>query len=213
MVNGIRKIYGDGSVCILTSTNMEALQVMGLLKKYGIRAKLIQSNDNFDLYNLAEIRIFLKRIEKNLSTPVIDEESWEDAKNAMVTYYKNSANLELCLKMLEAFELANRKKYKSDFELFLHESRLFYNGNLFDKFITEDVSFFTDYTFYEKPDEILVQLTHRDLYLDFFKKQKPLINRTISGEKLLIREKGLSMEYSGSEYPIILPDIYFRRNK
>ncbi len=51
-----------GSVCILTNTNDEALRVVGLLKKKGIRAKLIQSNDGFDLYNMIELRFFMKGV-------------------------------------------------------------------------------------------------------------------------------------------------------
>lgn len=37
----------------------EALQITGLLVKNGMQAKLIQSNDGFNLYNLLEVRIFL----------------------------------------------------------------------------------------------------------------------------------------------------------
>ena len=111
-----------GSVCILTNTNDEALRVVGLLKKKGIRAKLIQSNDGFDLYNMIELRFFMKKIMKRLETPIIPDELWEEARDRMTMVYKDSSNLALCLAVLEAFALANRRKYRSDLEVFLHES-------------------------------------------------------------------------------------------
>ena len=60
------RVRDRGSVCILTNTNDETLRVVGLLKKKGVRAKLIQSNDGFDLYNMIELRFFMKRITKEL---------------------------------------------------------------------------------------------------------------------------------------------------
>ena len=47
-----------GTTCVLTKTNEEALQITGLLSKNGMPAKLIQTNDGFSLYNLAEVRFF-----------------------------------------------------------------------------------------------------------------------------------------------------------
>ncbi|MDE7478732.1 MAG: RecQ family ATP-dependent DNA helicase, partial [Lachnospiraceae bacterium] len=117
-------VSGKGTVCILTNTNDEALRVVGLLKKKGIRAKLIQSNDGFDLYDMIEIRFFIMQIEKNLTTPIIPEEIWKEAKNRMETVYEGSSNFALCMVILEAFEQANIKKYKSDLEVFLHESKI-----------------------------------------------------------------------------------------
>ena len=113
-----------GTVCILTSTNNEAYCVVGLLKKKGIGAKLIQSSDGFDLYNMLEIRYFMKKIEKDLATPIISDEKWEEAKNRLIQFYGQSSNLALCLTILEVFEQSNKKKYKSDLETFLHESKL-----------------------------------------------------------------------------------------
>ena len=47
-----------GSTCILTKTNEEALQITGRLLKNQVKAKLIQTNDSFNLYDLKEIRYF-----------------------------------------------------------------------------------------------------------------------------------------------------------
>jgi len=51
-----------GSVCILTRTNEEALQINALLSDRGISSRLIQSNDGFALSDLVEIRWFTERI-------------------------------------------------------------------------------------------------------------------------------------------------------
>ncbi len=51
-----------GTTCVLTKKNDEALQITGLLVKNGLQAKLIQSNDGFNLYNLLEVRFFLSSL-------------------------------------------------------------------------------------------------------------------------------------------------------
>ena len=54
LVESILSDKPTGSTCILTVTNYEALQVTGLLINNGMKAKLIQSNEGFNLYNLLE---------------------------------------------------------------------------------------------------------------------------------------------------------------
>ena len=255
------KVRDKGSVCILTNTNDETLRVVGLLKKKGIRAKLIQSNDGFDLYNMIELRFFIKKITKELATPVISQELWDAAKDSMASVYRNSSNLALCLAILEAFSLANERKYRSDLEMFLHESNiedfivgdkhdvvvstmhkskgrefdevvmmldhvsfdtderkrllyvgitrakkdlyLFYNNKAFDRFITGKVRAQVDSTLYGRPDEILIQLTHRDIHLGFFKDKKTLIQRTLCGTSLLTGADGLSVVQDGKTIQIV----------
>ena len=58
-VNDIISTDLSGTTCILTQTNKEALNITGLLIKNGFKAKLIQTNDGFNLYNLLEVRFFL----------------------------------------------------------------------------------------------------------------------------------------------------------
>ena len=48
----------EGTTCILTQTNEEAVILTALLRKNGINSKLIQSLDGFRFWNLAEIRYF-----------------------------------------------------------------------------------------------------------------------------------------------------------
>ncbi|MFR5656950.1 MAG: hypothetical protein ACLUDU_02645 [Butyricimonas faecihominis] len=56
----VEEVYGTGlmgTTCVLTKKNEDAAQIAGLLLRKGLRAKLIQSNDQFSLYDLQEIGI------------------------------------------------------------------------------------------------------------------------------------------------------------
>jgi len=121
-----------GTTCVLTRTNDDASLLAGLLVKHGIQAKLIQSNDGFNLYNLKEIRFFLEQLHLTEEVYTIDEEDWKAAERELVEQHKQSPNLGIVLNLLRDFEQANpRNKYKSDLDLFIRESRLedFIRGN------------------------------------------------------------------------------------
>ena len=45
---------------MLTQTNEEAVILVALLRKRGVRSKLIQSMEGLLLWNMAELRYFLK---------------------------------------------------------------------------------------------------------------------------------------------------------
>ena len=47
LVNQVIKTYHNERACVLTNTNDEAACIVGLLKKKGMNAKLIQSTDDF----------------------------------------------------------------------------------------------------------------------------------------------------------------------
>ena len=83
---------------------------------------MIQSNDGFSLYNLAEVRFFLKYIDERLNTPVIDDRLWNQAKERLSTVYSGSTCLSNCLKMLKEFEKTNSTKFRTDFGEFIRES-------------------------------------------------------------------------------------------
>ena len=112
-----------GSTCILTKTNDEALLVAGLLHRNGIRAKLIQSNERYNLYDLLEIRYFINELQFAKETYIIRDEIWENAKHLLMTRFKNSKNLHVCMQLIKDFEETNNKyKFKSDLMLFIRES-------------------------------------------------------------------------------------------
>ncbi|MBR6618446.1 MAG: RecQ family ATP-dependent DNA helicase, partial [Oscillospiraceae bacterium] len=245
VVNNLQSNPTDGTVCVLTSTNAEALRVTGLLKKMGIPARLIQSNDGFNLYDIAELRMFLKLISKT-NTPIISEECWHDAIERLKTLYAGSDCLEWCMNLFAAFAAVNEKKYRSDLESFIRESQyadfcnadhsevvvstihkakgrefdavymllnqvcfrtdeirrqiyvgmtrakkalyIHYNNHAFDDY-AEDVQ--TDEIQYPEPSELILQLTHRDVFLDYFDKPgiKQMVLRHKSGDCLYLRGK------------------------
>ena len=123
VVNELLATYKNGKACVLTNTNDEALRVLGLLLKNGKRAKLIQSLDGFRLYNLLEIRVFLKAIDRNLHSPVISDDIWKNAKKELFSGYHNSACIDNVRRLILDFEATHSVKYRSDFEEFLNESK------------------------------------------------------------------------------------------
>lgn len=115
----------SGTTCVLTKTNEEALQITGLLLKNGMLAKLVQTNDGFNLRNLVEIRFFLEQLDLMNDIFTISEDIWENAKRELIRKYGNSVKLEICLHIIKDFEATNPKtKYKSDLDVFIRESKL-----------------------------------------------------------------------------------------
>lgn len=115
----------SGTTCILTHKNEEAFQVAGLLTKHGHQAKLIQSNDSFSLYNLAEVRFFLDELKLDDDVFIISDDVWGNAKRKLIDKYKASSKFEICNNLIKDFEGTNtKKKYKSDFDVFIRESKL-----------------------------------------------------------------------------------------
>jgi ATP-dependent DNA helicase RecQ len=114
-----------GTTCVLTKTNTEALHITGLLLKNGIQAKLIQTNDGFNLFNLLEVRHFLSLLNETEDVFVINDEVWENAKRELRNRFRLSTNLDIFVNLIRDFESTNtKKKYKSDLEVFIRESRL-----------------------------------------------------------------------------------------
>ena len=244
-------IDGSSTACVLTSTNMEAMRVMGMLIRKGQRAKLIQSNDGFDIYNLAEIRYFLKMLEMKLTSPIISQKVWDKARAELESAYSRSTVLPMCLSMLDDYERSTERKYKSDLDMFIHESNLedfyhtesgtvfvstihkskgrefdsvymlldnvradndddrrkiyvgltraksrlhiHYNNGIFDEFDAAGLEKITDENKYPSPDEMILQLGHKDVFLGFFKDKKNFILRLKSGMKLFVTPNGMNI--------------------
>jgi len=125
LVEDIRQTDLAGSTCILTQTNPEAAQVTGLLTKYGIPNRLIQSNEGFNLYNLKELRFFTDIIVGKDDNPLVDDEIWATAKTQLQELFRGSSKLEWCQIIIQDFEQINQiRKYKSDWQTFIRESKL-----------------------------------------------------------------------------------------
>ena len=93
LVENLLRHKDKGTSCILTQTNEEAVILMGLLRKQGVSSKLIQSMDGLRFWNMAEMRFFLRYINKRINTPLITEELWEEAKCATFSAYDRSQSL------------------------------------------------------------------------------------------------------------------------
>ncbi|MCM1311914.1 MAG: RecQ family ATP-dependent DNA helicase [Roseburia sp.] len=234
----------EGTSCVLTQTNEEAVIMTALLKKHGINSKLIQSMGNLRFWNMAEMRFFLKYLDKRAKTPLITDELWDEAKHATFSAYDRSTSLPYVKRCVEQFEETNNAKYLSDFKEFVFESsvedfcdvsgtevvvstihkakgrefdnvfmlisdtyqkdvhlmrryyvgitraksRLFIhtNSSCFNSLSTDRYS--VDSKQYDMPEEVVLQLSHKDVYLGFFKNRKSEILSLRSGDSLTYRD-------------------------
>jgi ATP-dependent DNA helicase RecQ len=97
-----------------------------------MQAQLIQTNDGFSLFNLVEIRFFLDRLNLADDVFIISDEIWANAKRELTDRFRGSTKLEICNNLIRDFEATNpKKKYKSDLDVFIRESKLedFFNEN------------------------------------------------------------------------------------
>ena len=240
LVNELVSQPRQGSTCVLTRTNEEAVIVVALLRRHGLPGKLIQSMEGFRFWNLAEVRLFLKCIGQNADTILISDEVWESAKQRTYAAYATSDSLHYLQRCIRLFEETYRSKYLSDFREFVFESsiedfcdisgsdivvstihkskgkefdnvymllsapynltddelRCFYVGITRAKhqlFIHTDALMFdglqsctkvVDEHRYEMPDEVVLQLTHKDVNLSFFKSKKKDILDLRAGDHL-----------------------------
>jgi len=136
LVNDILSTGLAGTTCVLTQTNEEAFQISGLLLKNGKQVTLIKSNDSskknnsFNLFNLYEIRFLLDQLNKYKDLVTISDDVWANVKRELRDKFQRSNKLEQCNNIIKDFEATNpKKKYKSDLEVFIRESKLedFYN--------------------------------------------------------------------------------------
>ena len=248
----------SSSISILTQTNEEAVIMLALLHKHGIKAKLVQSMDGLRFWNLAEVRYFLKNIDKGIKetkSPIISDDIWEAAKHLTFLKYAASQALPYLRRSLQIFEQTNRAKYYSDLREFVFESsvedfcdikksdivvstihkakghefdhvfmlitqpehptddvlRRYYvgmtrakqtltihtNGNLFD--CIRSAQHPNDGQAYTEPDEIVLQLSHKDVNLGFSKPHKNEILSLRSGSPLTYHDHCLSLPATGRD--------------
>lgn len=115
----------EGTTCVLTHTNADAFLITGLLLKTGVKAKLIQSNDHFNLSNLYELRQFTDIISRQQDSPIVSNEEWEKAKTELKPIIATSNNKELVYLVITDFETTNpARKYRSDWNTYLAESKM-----------------------------------------------------------------------------------------
>lgn len=228
LVEDVLAHRGEGTACVLTQTNEEAVILVALLRRHGLKSKLVQSMEGFRFWNMAEVRMFLKHISAGTHTPVIPDDVWENARQRTFAVYAGSSGLPYLERCLSLFEQTNRTKYHTDFREFVFESsvedfcdlsgadvvvstihkakgrefddvymliarpqhipdevlRRYYVGATRAKerlFIhTDDALFdrmpadehYVSQQQYDMPDEIVLQMSHKDVNLGFFKSRK-----------------------------------------
>ena len=189
---------------------------------------------------MAEVRMFIKLIDKDTQTPLIQDEVWEKAKQKTYKKYADSASLHYLQRCILLFEQTNKAKYITDLKEFVFESSVEdfcdltgadvvvstihkAKGREFDdvymlisepQHLTDDVLrryyvgatrakerlfIHTDCTAfdsmpadehhvcqqqYDLPNEIVLQLSHKDVNLSFFKSRKNIVLALRSGQKL-----------------------------
>jgi ATP-dependent DNA helicase RecQ len=245
LVKDILQTGLSGTTCVLTKINEDALQIAGLLLKNNVQAKLIQSNDGFNLYNLAEVRYFLSHLNLRDDIFIITDEMWLNAKHKVVNKFRHSNKLDILGNIIKEFEASNpKKKYKTDLEVFIRESKLedFYsengetifvstihkakgrefdnvflmlenfnpttdgakrqlyvamtrakqnltihlNSNFLDNLTSENLERIDDKEIYTQPNELLMHLFLKDVWLNYFINKQHLVDQFISGDTLKI---------------------------
>lgn len=78
-----------------------------------------------------------------------------------------------------------------------------YNNDIFDEFEPNGTEKIFDERIYDRPEEIVVQLTHKDIFLDYCKGKKRFILGLKSGDELIIRGDTLYVMKNGKIYPVI----------
>ncbi len=125
VIESILKTSWSGNTCILTNTNFEALQVVGLLTEKNLNVKLIQAYDNINPINLNEIRYFLDKLHFDEEMHIIDKIQWINAKRSLFSKFSASDNLDTIRRMISDFEETSGKvMYISDLLIHLKESKL-----------------------------------------------------------------------------------------
>jgi ATP-dependent DNA helicase RecQ len=124
LVQDVLETELSGSTCVLSRTNDEALQITGLLLKLGLPAKLIQSNDGFNLHQLLEVR-FLLDLLKRTDEHFISNDLWTESLRELSARFHKSRNMAVVRQIASDFETTNpKRKFKSDLDVFIRESKL-----------------------------------------------------------------------------------------
>ena len=240
----------SGTVGILTQTNEEAVILLALLRSRGIGATLMQSSDVFRFSTLAEVRYFMRIIERNTTSPMISDTTWREAKSKTFGKYASSTTLPYLKRCIEVFEKTSKQMYYTDFKEFMHESELddfcdlngssitistihkskglefdevymlvagnfaenddqlrryyvgltrakkdlyiYTNGHSFDG-RSQFATHYYDVEDYPLPDEVVLQLTHRDVSLGFFTSRKEMVLSLVGGDLLECHEEYLCL--------------------
>ena len=116
------EIKVQGSTAILTRTNEETMQVAYELEQRSLHATVAQSMGGFRFCNLAEVRYFLKHLDRNEIS--ISKEKWQEAKQRTFETYASSTCLNVIKHFFADFEATRLVYYRSDLREFIFESNI-----------------------------------------------------------------------------------------
>ena len=111
---------------VLTHTNVEAQEVHAALIQAGIRATLVEGSREFALYNLLEVRAFLKAIDKRRGdSPVLKHEDITEACTETCRHYGKTRATRLVENLTALFLSISPTEtvYYSDLVEFIRETR------------------------------------------------------------------------------------------
>ncbi len=126
LLEHVKRTELQGTTCVLTHTNEEAVLVTTLLKQEGLPAQLIVHKEGFALRDLLEVRWFTHKIFTAIQdgSGLITEEAWLQTKTNLVATFTESGNLDLFKRIVDHFEQVNPKKFKSKWFSYLRECRI-----------------------------------------------------------------------------------------
>ncbi len=247
LVQNLKRLGLTGTTAVLTPTNEEAMLTENWLRKNGIAARLILSNEGFYLGDLLEIRHFSDSIlpKEEAGSGIIPDATWEEAKSANRAAFAHSDKLWLSQAVVSQFEKAYPRKYLSEWKSYMREitfedfyypeqnvvlvstmhkakgkefdnvfllldgfavkddaaRRVVYvaltrarqnliihtNQSLFNSCHAENLEIVDSGETYPEVNEICLHATHRDVYLNEFKRNRVnvAVDRLLAGEKLL----------------------------
>ncbi|TXD83230.1 RecQ family ATP-dependent DNA helicase [Subsaximicrobium wynnwilliamsii] len=115
-----------GTRAILVRTNKQALMLNTFLKEFGQKTKLITGLEGFSLDHLFELRTFTDHLKLNTNDAgLIFNTEWADAKNHFVSKHDSSSHLDICLKLIQKFELNyNKQKQLIDWYDYIREIKM-----------------------------------------------------------------------------------------
>ena len=117
------EIKVEGRTAILTRTNEETMQVAYELQLRGLHITVAQSMGGFRFGNLAEVRYFLKQLDRKDEVS-ISKENWEKAKHRTFETYASSTCLSIMQNFFADFEMTRQVYYRSDLREYIFESNV-----------------------------------------------------------------------------------------
>ncbi len=128
VVDQIIKDNRKGTIAVITYTNEEAIQIMSLLNKEGLSATLIQTLDDFRLFDMYEIRLFYNKLEE-LTPNKISQEHLDEAFTFLKEKTSKNKNYQVAVDALNRLlPRDNEEIFMSDLNNLLFET---YNSDIY----------------------------------------------------------------------------------